>query len=595
MTSTDVQRKLTAILCADVVGYSRLMGENEPATLRLLTDYRQVFSEYITKFRGRIINAPGDSILAEFASVVDAVEGASEIQWELAERNAELVEGRKMLFRIGVNHGDVMVRGEELYGDAVNIAARLESLAEPGGICISRPVYDQVKQKLKLHFEYMGEQQVKNIAEPVRAYQVLTKPGDAAHRVVEAKGEANTQGMAEAKEKPSIAILAFDTMSDDPEQVYLADGIVEDIITELSRFRWFDVIGRNSSFVYRGKSVDLRKVSTDLGVRYVVEGSVRKIGNRIRITVQLIEATTGSHVWAEKYDCLMEEIFEVQDGIIAKIVSAINPELFSAEVRNASKRSIEELNTWNLAVRGRSHVTRLTEEDSTISKDYLYKALELNPNHVETLAFLVYSHLTDLFFGWTASPPESIRKAHEHLDAALSLNEKHPWVLCAQGLMQFIQGKQDQSINSLQQAIEHNPNFAVAYGYLSLVSAHSGDSILAISMGNKALELSPHDPEAVHFLVGIGTAHFVTGDYQEAANFADRAQQSRPSAPAGHRLKATSLAHLGRLEEAHQAVAKMLELRPNMTVTAVKSTIIFKHPKHTEKFLAGLLLAGLPE
>ncbi len=592
MASSDVQRKLTAILCADVVGYSRLMGENEPATLRLLTEYRQVFFDHIEKFRGRIVNAPGDSIMAEFASVVDAVEGASEIQRELAERNAELLEDRRMQFRIGVNLGDVLAKEGDIFGDGVNIAARLESLAEPGGICISRPVYDQVKQKLKLHFEYMGEQQVKNIAEPVRAYQVrITSGGEPARKPLVSPHTGGAQPLG----KPSIAVLAFDTMSDDPEQRYLADGIVEDIITELSRFKWFDVIARNSSFVYRGKSVDLREVSKEFGVRYVVEGSVRKFAKRVRITIQLIEATTGNHVWADKYDCALEEIFDLQDGITARIVASISPEVYSAEVSRARRRSRQDLDVWNCAVRGRWHVTLLTEDDSKKAKEFLYKALELDSDHVETLALLVYSHLVDLLFGWSESPPDSIGKAQEHLKAALSLDEKHPWVLCSQGMLLFVKGEQDQAIESFRKGIEVSPNFAVAFGYLSLALAHAGDPTEAIAMGNRALHLSPHDPELVHMLAGIGTAHFVSENYQEAVCCAKKMLQTRPSAPVGPRLLAVSLAHLGRVEEARKAVKELLVLRPDMTVTGVRKTIKFKHSEHTEKYLDGLLLAGLPE
>ncbi|MCZ6472307.1 MAG: adenylate/guanylate cyclase domain-containing protein, partial [SAR324 cluster bacterium] len=330
------QRKLTAILCADVVGYSRLMGDDEEATIEILTAYRKVFTSKIKKHRGRVVDAKGDAILAEFAAVTDSVSCAVEIQQGLAERNIKLADNRRMDFRIGVNLGEVMVKGEEIYGDGINVAARLESLAEPGGICISRNVYDQVKNKLKLEYEYLGEQQVKNIAEPVRAYNVNFTQSDDDKKVeqpVPISADSLIPGgiSLELPDRPSIAVLAFENMSSDPDQEYFSDGITEDIITDLSKISNLFVIARNASFTYKGRSVNPKQVAGELGVRFVLEGSVRKAGSRVRITAQLIEAATDSHLWAERYDRELEDVFAVQDDITFEIVTALDVKLVKGE------------------------------------------------------------------------------------------------------------------------------------------------------------------------------------------------------------------------------------------------------------------------
>jgi len=592
MAASKTQRKLTAILCADVVGYSRLMGADEEATIETLTAYRKVFTSEIKKHRGRVVDAKGDAILAEFASVVDAVNSAAEIQRQLAEQNAAIPDDRRMDFRIGINLGDVVVKDDVIYGDGVNIAARLEALAEPAGICISRPVYDQVKSKINLEFEYLGEQQVKNIAEPVRAYSALMAPDGTAIRAPRSKQSVQATAV---HDKPSIAVMPFDTMSDDPEQMYFADGIVEDIITELSKFRWFNVIARNTSFAYRGRPVDIRKVAQELRVGYVMEGSVRKLGERARITAQLIEAATGNHVWAESYDCEMSSIFDVQDDITAQIVGSVNPELYSAEVKHARQKSTENLDAWSYAVRGRWHVTRLTKDDAVEAKRYLTKALELNPNHVAVLAFMAYSHITDVFFGLSASPPESIKQAMELSQQAISLDENDPWAQCARGMAMFVGKDQDKAIAHYRRAIELNPNFAIAYGYLSLVLAHAGEPLPAIEAGEKAIHLSPRDPELLHFYVGIGTAHFIAGDYAEAVNWAEKVIQVRPNVPSGYRLRAASLAYLGEIDRARKSLHEMLGLVPHATASLLRNAIHFKNPEDSDRYIEGLRKAGLPE
>ena len=592
MQPSDVQRKLVAILCTDVVGYSRLMGEDHEGTLKSLTACREIFSSKIEAYGGRVVNAPGDSLLAEFSSVVNAVSCAVDVQRDLAERNQDLPDPRRMDFRIGVNLGDVLIQEGDLYGDGVNVAARLESLADPGGICISGSVHEQVKSRLPFRFDFIGEQQVKNIAEPVKTFRVHPEPGEG--KIGSSAEKPPIPGGA-PHDKPSIAILPFDTMSSDPEQMYFADGIVEDLITELSKFRWFDVIARNSTYIYKGQAVELRQVSRDLGVRYVVEGSIRNLGEKVRITIQLIEGATGMHIWAERFDSNINDIFEVQDEITSQIVGSLNPEIFSAEASLAKRKVEKNPDVWSLAVRGRWHVTRLTKEDAIEAKRYLNEALALNPNHVPTLAFLTYSHITDVFFGLSESPPESIKMAQDFAQKAISLDENDPWVQCAQGMTYFIAKDPDQAVIHFRRAIELNPNFAIAYGYLSLGLAYGGEPEPAIEAGSRAIRLSPRDPELAHFYIGIGTANFIAETYEKAVEFAEKTIRVRPNAPSGHRLLATSLSYLGKSKEARSAIEALLALNPKFTVTAFKGAIHFKHPEHAERFLKGLSHAGLPD
>jgi adenylate cyclase len=361
MAEERAKRKLSAILSADVKGYSRLMGEDELATVRTLEAYREMIAKVIRNYSGRVVDSPGDNLLAEFASVVDAVESAVEIQKELKAKNAELPENRRMEFRIGINLGDVIEEGDRIYGDGVNIAARVEKLAEGGGICISGTVYDQIENKLRMTYENLGEHSVKNITKPVRVYRVGMEPGE--RRFQERRKMGAPSEAPALPDKPSIAVLPFDNLSGDPEQVYFVDGIVDDMITELSRFPYIFVIARTTSFTFKGKSVDIRQVSRELGVRYVLEGSVRRISDRVRITAQLIEAETGNHIWAERYDRNLEDIFSVQDEITAQVVGSIHPEVLSAEMRRARQKPTESLDVWNYAVRARLHVLRLTRED----------------------------------------------------------------------------------------------------------------------------------------------------------------------------------------------------------------------------------------
>ncbi|MBC8175856.1 MAG: adenylate/guanylate cyclase domain-containing protein [Deltaproteobacteria bacterium] len=593
MTTKDVKRKLTAILSADVQGYSRLMGDDEVATVETITAYRKVMTDLIQDHHGRVVDAKGDNVLAEFPSVVDAIQCSVEIQKELGVRNADLPEHRRMEFRIGINLGDVIEKEGTIYGDGVNVAARLEGLAEGGGICVSGTVYDQIENKLPMRYENLGEHRVKNITKPVRVYRVGMEPGE--RRFPERREMGAASEAPELSDNPSIAVLPFDNLSGDPEQVYFVDGIVDDIITELSRFPYIFVIARTTSFTFKGKSVDVRQVGRELGVRYVLEGSVRKISDRVRITAQLIEAATGNHIWAERYDRNLEDIFSVQDEITAQVVGSIHPELYSAEMRRARQKPVESLDVWNYAVRARWHVLRLTREDNSEAKRLFGKALELEPDYVPALAFLVYCHICDVLFGWSQAPPESITEARRLARKAASLDENDPWVQCALGFTEFISKNPDAAIAYYRKAIELNPNFALAHGYLSCQLAYAGEAEAAIEAGRKAIRLSSCDPELFHFHVGIGTGHFVAGRYAEAVTWANKVIAERPETPAGRRLLAASLAQLGQIAEARRALEDVLSITPGLTATLLRNITHFKRPADFDRYIDALRRAGLPD
>jgi TolB-like protein/cytochrome c-type biogenesis protein CcmH/NrfG len=421
----------------------------------------------------------------------------------------------------------------------------------------------------------MGEQEVKNIAKPVRVYNVGLEPGE---RRLPGRGKKGAPIEVPAiPDKPSIAVLPFDNLSGDPEQVYFVDGIVDDIITELSRFPYVFVIARTTSFTFKGKSIDVRQVGRELGVRYVLEGSVRRISDRVRITAQLIEAATGNHIWAERYDRNLEDIFRVQDEITEQVVGSIHPEVLSAEMRRARQKPAESLDVWNYAVRARWHVLRLTREDNAEAKRLFGKALELEPNYVPALAFLVYCHIIDVLFGWSQAPPQSITEARRLARQAASLDENDPWV------------------QHYRKAIELNPNFALAYGYLSLQLAYAGEAEAAIEAGHKAIRISPRDPELFHFHSAICTAHFVAEHYTEAVTWANKVMAERPEAPAARRVLAASLAQLGEIEEARRVMEGLLRITPSLTATLLRNIIYFKRPADFDRYIEALCKAGLPE
>jgi adenylate cyclase len=578
------KRKLSAILSADVKGYSRLMGEDELATVRTLEVYREMIAEIIRKYGGRVVDSPGDNVLAEFASAVDAVESSVEIQKELKSKNEELPEHRRMEFRIGINLGDVIEEGERIYGDGVNVAARVEGLAEGGGICISGRVYDLVEDKLDLRYEFLGEQKVKNITRPVRVYCV---------KMVSDAALSEPRRPLELPDKPSIAVLPFVNMSEESEQEYFADGITEDIITGLSRFRWFFVIARNSTFAYKGQSVDVKQVAQNLGVRYVLEGSVRKAGNRVRITAQLIDALAGHHLWAERYDRELEDIFAVQDEITESIVTSVGPEFLSAERQRAQRKELRRLDSWELVMRASSCLSRFTKKDGTEAKHLLEKAIELDPMSAEAFCLLAFTHLMQLQFGWSESAVESAQEASKAAQNAVAIDDRDAWAHTALGLVDLVSRMYDNAIPRLERAIELNPNLANAYGGLGQALALSGEYDAAVIQINKAVRLSPHDPFIVIWFGHLGLAAFADERYEDACKWGSKVLQENPQFPGAHRLLAASYGQLGRVKEAAIELQELLLLMPGMTDDDVRKQVPFRKSRDMERYIEGLRKAGL--
>jgi len=591
VTTQEVKRKLTAILSADVKGYSRLMGEDEKGTVRTLSAYKEVMTGLIQHHRGRVVGTAGDNMLAEFASVVDAVECAVEIQKDLKTRNAELPENRRMEFRIGVNLGDVIEDGEQILGDGVNIAARLESLSEAGGVCISGTAFDQVENKLSLGYEFLGEQTVKNIAKPVRVYRVLMEPGAAARGSLEVTSKERMT--LPLLDKPSIAVLPFTNMSGDPEQEYFSDGITEDIITALSRFRWFFVIARNSTFTYKGKTMDVKTVAQDLGVRYVLEGSVRKAGSRVRITAQLIDAPTSLHVWAERYDRDLKDIFVVQDEITENIVASIGPEFLSAEMRRAQRRDVRSLDAWDYIMRAAFHHSRYEKEDVAEAQRLLRKAIELDPFSAEGFCLLAFTHLMQVQFGWSESADHSIQEAAKAAEKAVAIDDRDAWAHTALGLVDLISRRYEDALRRLKRAVQLNPNLANAYGALGQALALAGEYATAVEQINKAIRLSPRDPFLVYWFGHLGLAAFAEERYDIACEWGTKIIQENPRFPGGHRLLAASYGQLGRTKEAQAALKELLLLMPGMTIDDVRKQVPFKDPTHMDRYLDGLRKGGL--
>jgi adenylate cyclase len=575
MAEARVERRLAAILAADVAGYSRLMGVDEEGTLAALkADRREIIDPKIAEHRGRIVKTTGDGALVEFASAVDAVRCAMEIQRAMAERNAAVPEDRRIEFRIGINVGDIIIDEGDIYGDGVNIAARVETLASPGAICLSENAYQQMKGKLTLDVSDMGEQQLKNIAQPVRVYRVRL---DGATATV-----APT-----LPDKPSIAVLPFANMSGDPEQEYFADGISEDIITGLSKLRWFFVIARNSSFTYKGKAVDVKRVARELGVRYVLEGSVRKGGNRVRITAQLIDAATNNHIWADRYDGELTDVFALQDEITKKVVAAIEPRLLEAEGIRSQNRSPDDLGAWEMVIQANSLFWRLTKTENEAAIALLKRAVERYPDYAPAHSMLAFMMLVSGHLGWSVEEQAAALAAR-----AAALDDNDPWAHLALGYAAFVRRQTSVATAEFRRAIALNPNFAAAYGYLGWALAFDGQSDQAIAHLEEAIRMSPHDPQNAVFNAGFAAAHYLAGRYAKAVEYSSTALQQRSAFTAGYRIHCASLAQNGQSDEARAVLARLKELQPDVSIAWIKQNVPYQ-PGPMAKFLEGMRKAGL--
>jgi adenylate cyclase len=585
MTEEQAKRKLAAIFSADVKGYSRLMSENEQATIETLKKYRGIMELLIDKFYGRVVDSPGDNILAEFPSAVNAVNCAIDIQKELKSNNAELPENRRMEFRIGVNLGDVVTDAAKIYGDGVNIAARMEGLAEAGGICISGTVYDHVENKLNAHYEYIGPKEVKNITKPVRVYRVLTEPVE----------RVSPRGITfELPEKPSIAVLPFVNMSGDPEQDYFSDGITEDIITALSRSPLLFVIARNSTFSYRGKSLDVRKVSAELGVRYILEGSVRKSGNRLRVTAQLIDGITGNHVSAEKYDGDLKDIFDLQDQITQQVVAAIPWQITFDMSEKLTRLDRPDVRTWDLLARGLKLFYEATKESLSDAEALFRRAVASAPTSCEGHYFLAGVLIHQAFMGYASDKKKTSYEAYELAKRAVALEERNEYAHWVMGMIDLYRGDHNKAIAEYQRAIELNPNCSLAYGSLGTAFNYIGEFDKSIRNNEIAIRSDPMDISIAFRFTSIALAHYLAGRYGEAEEWARKAVYRKPSWYMGHTMLAASLAQLNRLKEAKDTVDKYLQIFPHARLSALKEHP-FKNPNDALRLEEGLRKAGLPE
>jgi adenylate cyclase len=628
MTKGGVKRKLTAILSADVKGYSRLMSQDEEATVKTLKQHRETISGLILDHRGRVVDAPGDNILAEFGSVVDAVRCAVEIQKALKTKNAGLPEDRQMNFRIGVNLGDVIEEEDRIYGDGVNIAARLEGLAEGGGICISGTAFDQVKNRLSVGYQYVGKQTVKNIPDPVRAYKVLMEP-EAAGKVIGEEGPrprkwgwktvaagvlalvilaggfvwnfylrapriepASVDKMAfPLPDKPSIAVLPFTNMSDDPKQEFFSDGITEEIITALSKVPHLFVIARNSTFVYKGKPVNVQRVSEELGVRYVMEGSVRKAEDRVRITAQLIDALTGHHLWAERYDRGLKDIFALQDEITMKIITAMGVKLTAGEQARLSAKGTDNLDAYLKYLNGREHLFRFNKDDNLLARQRAEETMALDPEYSNAYALLGKTHILDVWFKWSKSPKESLVRAFELAKKALSLDESNIGAHRVLSHIYLLKRQHDKAIAESERAVSIAPNAADEIFNLGLILRFSGRAKEAISMYEKAIRLNPMPP--ANYLYQLGLCYTFIGEYEKAIAICKKALHQNPNDLVGRITLAIAYSSLGREEEARAEAAEVLRIHPKFSVEYASKTWPYKNQADRDLVMNALRKAGL--
>ena len=591
MTERVVQRRLAAIVSADVVAYTRLMERDEVGThARLRARFKALIEPKIGEHGGRVVKLMGDGLLAEFPSVVDAVNWAVEVQAKVAELSAAEPDEQRIVYRVGVNLGDVIVDGDDIYGDGVNVAARLQEIAERGGVCISEKVQTEVRGKLNVEFVDGGTQTVKNVRDPLRIWR--WSPGQ-----VEASDTALRPLAGEPlalPDKPSIAVLPFDNMSGDPEQEYFADGMAEDIITALSHMPWFFVIARNTTFTYKGRAVDVKQVARELGVQYVLEGSVRKGGNRLRITAQLIDAMTGKHVWAERYDREIVDIFAVQDEVTEAIVGAVAPEFLSVEAKRAQRKDPGLLDAWECVMRGRALVWKMGREEVAEARKLFERAIQLAPSGEFGMSDLAFVHFLEFYYRWSGSPERSSDEMIRVAEKAVAVDDHDAWAHTMLGLVNVFARRWDEALPAVERAIELNPNFAPAHGVRGFALALVGEVDEAIESIDNADRLSPRDSFKAFWIMGRVWANFIDGRYEEAVKTAQQAIRLAPNNPTYRRQLAASYAMMDRIDEAQAAIQEYLRLEPNHTVADSKK-VPTKIPEHLERFLNGLRRAGLPE
>ncbi len=580
--SERLQRRLAAIVFADVAGYSRLVATDEEATLGAFRAHRRDFIEpLIAAEGGRIASTAGDGLLLEFASIVEAVKCAQALQRGMAARDTSLPEDRRIRFRLGVHVGDVVAEGEDLLGDGVNVAARIEALAEPGGIALSDDAYRQVRDRLADNaWRDGGSQSVKNIPRPVHIWH--WRPDD----------DAAAPSAVRVLDRPAIAVLPFDNLSGDGEQEYFIDGITEDIITALSHWRWFPVIARNSTFSYKGKHRDVTRIAEELGARYVLEGSMRKAGRRVRINAQLIDGSNGHHVWAKRYDRDLDDIFALQDEITETIVTAIEPELGRAEQQRVASKPPGNLDAWDDSIRALWHINQSTRADFAEARALLVGAIEQLPEWSGALSLLAMSHVFSIMNGWE----DDIALAHDEIfqlsRRALATNDGDWLAHTVLGYMQGFTGAFDIGLEALGRAVDLNPSAVRAYHFLGGTLSYAGRPEEALSPLETALRLNPRDPFRALVLAVVSQSYLLLGDFEAALAHADRAVAAEPGNNRVHQRRVAALGHLGREEQAGQALAELLRVQPGLSSAHLRATHVFRNPEHMALFHDGLRKAG---
>ena len=630
MGTEGFKRKITAIMSADVVGYSKLMGDDEAATVQTLAVCKDVMSALIEQHRGRVVDSQGDNMLAEFASVVDAVQCAVAIQKEVNSRNAELPEHRKMKFRIGINLGDVIQEEDRIYGDGVNIAARLEALADPGGICISKTAFDHIETKLPLGYEFLGEQEVKNIAKPVGAYRVLMEP-----RVTVAeekkkqrlipiwRGKAVISGSialfviilgvvvwqfysrppsiepaSEGKmafplpDKPSIAVLPFANISGDPEQDYFSDGLTEEIITALSKVPKLFVIARNSVFTYKGKPIKVKQVAEELGVKFVLVGSIRKAGDKIRITAQLIDAISGHHLWAERYDRKLKEIFAVQDELTKNIITAMQVKLTEGEQARTAAKGTNNLEAYLKCLQAMATMRQFNIESNALAKQLAQEAIALDPEYAMAYIVLSSTHQMDVWLGTSKSPKQSTAKSMELIQKAIELNPNYAEAYGHLGFTYSMLGEHDKAVANAERAVVLNPNSAYAHMRLGHTLRFADRNAEAIPEYIKAIRLNPIPP--TNYLFGLGMAYHRTGQHELGIKWCEKAVRQDPDSFLAHLLLTEIYSEVGREKEARAQAAEVLRINPKFTVDIWEKAIKSKNIEEKKRTMDALRKAGLP-
>ena len=628
MSKQDFKRKLTAILSADVEGYSRLMGEDEEATVRTITAYREVLTTLIQQHSGKVVDSPGDNLLAEFASVVDAVQCAVAVQKEISARNTELPENRKMRFRIGINLGDVIQEGDRIYGDGVNIAARLEGLAEPGGICISKTAFDHIESKLPYGYDFIGDQTVKNIAKPVGAYRVLMDPRVTVKGKLEGEKPAPVRRMPilvgvvvvlvlalavgiwqfymrrppvvpasvekmayQLPDKPSIAVLPFDNLSGDPKQEYFSDGITEQIITGLSKISSLFVIARNSTFTYKGKPVKIQRISEELGVRYVLEGSVQTSGDRVRITAQLIDAIKGNHLWSETYDRNLKDIFAVQDDITQKILTALQVELTHGEQARVWSRGTNNLKAYLKLLQAWEKWLQMNKESNALARQLAEETIALDPDYPRAYTTLAATCMLDVYLGSSKSPKDSMKQAIAFNKKALALDDSTGEAHSQLGIIYAMTRQHDKGVAEAERGVELAPNSASAHDLLGMALAYAGRPEESIPMYKKAIRLEPLAPGKYYY--HLGEAYLLTGQCDEAISAGEEALRRASNNLFAHLHVTAAYSICGREDEARAAATGVLRINPKFSCDYYAKMLPYKNQADIDRIIDALRKAGL--